>query len=102
MCRNGLYTECGIKERDGFCTQRYRIEPEYAVRVDPALEQVGMLLEPASVLAKAWEHVERIGTRPLAAATRTRDRRRGCENGDRFRNVDQTEVPCPNHLKITA
>lgn len=63
MCRNGLYTECGIKERDGFCVQRYRIEPEYAVRVDPALERVGVLLEPASVLAKAWEHVERIGSR---------------------------------------
>ena len=63
MCRNGLYTECGIKARDGFCAERYRIEPQYAVRIDPALEHVGMLLEPASVVAKAWEHVERIGSR---------------------------------------
>lgn len=63
MCRNGLYTECGIKGRDGFCVERYRIQPMYAVRIDPGLEQVGMLLEPASVVAKAWEHVERIGNR---------------------------------------
>jgi threonine dehydrogenase-like Zn-dependent dehydrogenase len=63
MCRNGLYTECGIKERDGFCAERYRIEPEYAVQIDPALGRVGVLLEPASVVAKAWEQVERIGSR---------------------------------------
>lgn len=63
MCSNGLYTECGIKERNGFCVQRYRTEPEFAVRIDPSLEHVGMLLEPASVVAKAWEHVERIGSR---------------------------------------
>ncbi|MBV9124636.1 MAG: glucose 1-dehydrogenase [Planctomycetes bacterium] len=65
MCRNGLYTERGIKERDGYCSERYRIEPQFAVKVDPKLEKVGVLLEPASVLAKAWEHIERIGSRAL-------------------------------------
>src|SRR5207244_13278075 len=34
MCRNGLYTERGIKEIDGYASERYRIEPEYAVKVD--------------------------------------------------------------------
>jgi threonine dehydrogenase-like Zn-dependent dehydrogenase len=63
MCQNGRYTERGIKERDGYCSDRYRIEPWYAVKVDPGLSRVGVLLEPASVLAKAWEHVERIGSR---------------------------------------
>ena len=63
MCRNGRYTEHGIKERDGFAAERYRLEPEFAVRVDPALGHLGVLLEPASVLAKAWEHTERIGRR---------------------------------------
>lgn len=63
MCRNGLYTECGIKGRDGFCVERYRIAPAHAVRIDPGLETVGMLLEPASIVAKAWEHIERIGNR---------------------------------------
>jgi threonine dehydrogenase-like Zn-dependent dehydrogenase len=63
MCRNGRYTERGIKERDGYCSERYRIEPEFAVKVDPGLGHLGVLLEPASVVAKAWEHVERIGKR---------------------------------------
>lgn len=63
MCRNGQYTERGIKERDGYCSERYRIHPDYAVRLDSGLEGVGVLLEPASVLAKAWEHVECIGRR---------------------------------------
>jgi threonine dehydrogenase-like Zn-dependent dehydrogenase len=33
------------------------------VKVDPALGRLGVLLEPASVVAKAWEHIERIGSR---------------------------------------
>jgi len=63
MCRNGRYTERGIKELDGYCSERFRLQPEFAVKVDPKLQRVGMLLEPASVLAKAWEHIERIGRR---------------------------------------
>src|SRR5436853_7488883 len=63
MCRNGLYTERGIKERNGYCSDRYRIEPEFTVKVRPHLHKAGVLLEPASVLAKAWEHIERIGRR---------------------------------------
>ena len=63
MCRNGKYTERGIKERDGYCSERYRIEPKFAVKVAPELGIFGVLLEPTSVLAKAWEHVERIGKR---------------------------------------
>ncbi len=53
MCKNGQYTERGIKELDGYCSERYRIEPKYAVKVDPALGTLGVLLEPASVVAKA-------------------------------------------------
>jgi len=60
MCRNGRYTERGIKERDGFGAQRFRIEPEFAVRVDPALAETAVLLEPTSIVAKAWDHVERM------------------------------------------
>ena len=65
MCRNGRYTEHGIKELDGFMRERYRIEPGFAVKLDPALERTGMLLEPTSVVAKAWEHIERIATRAV-------------------------------------
>jgi threonine dehydrogenase-like Zn-dependent dehydrogenase len=63
MCRNGQYTERGIKARHGFASERYRIEPEYLVKVAPSLGLSGVLLEPASVVAKAWEHIERIGSR---------------------------------------
>jgi threonine dehydrogenase-like Zn-dependent dehydrogenase len=62
MCRNGLYTERGIKGLDGFIAERFRIEPEFAVKADPALGRLAVLTEPASVVAKAWEHVERIGS----------------------------------------
>ena len=63
MCRNGLYTEHGIKELHGFCAERFRLEPNEAVKVDPRLGDLGVLLEPASVIAKAWEHIDRIGAR---------------------------------------
>jgi threonine dehydrogenase-like Zn-dependent dehydrogenase len=63
MCRNGLYAERGIKEIDGFMSERWRIEPEYAVKVDSSLGMLGVLLEPASVVAKAWEQVSLVGQR---------------------------------------
>jgi threonine dehydrogenase-like Zn-dependent dehydrogenase len=65
MCRNGRYTEHGIKELDGFMRERYRIDPDHVVKVDPALERTGVLLEPTSVVAKAWDHVERIAARAV-------------------------------------
>jgi glucose 1-dehydrogenase len=63
MCRNGLYTERGIKELDGFMSERWRIEPEYAMKVDASLGLHGVLLEPATVVAKAWEQVGAVGQR---------------------------------------
>jgi len=63
FCRNGLYTERGIKERDGYLSERYRISEDFAVKVDPALGALGVLLEPTSVVTKAWEDVDRIGAR---------------------------------------
>src|SRR3954453_3362959 len=63
MCSNGGYTERGIKQVDGFMAERWRIEPEYAVRVDPAVGVLGVLLEPTTVVAKAWEQIASIGRR---------------------------------------
>jgi glucose 1-dehydrogenase len=63
MCRNGQYTERGIKGIHGFGSERFRIEPSYAIKVDPALGEHGVLLEPTSIVAKAWDHIERIGRR---------------------------------------
>ena len=70
MCRNGLYTERGIKQADGFCAERWRSDPAFTVKVSPVLGLAGVLLEPASVLAKAWEHIERIGRRARWAPQR--------------------------------
>ena len=63
MCRNGLYTERGIKERNGFGAEFFRVEPDFLVKIDPSLGIAGVLLEPTSVVAKAWDHTERIGQR---------------------------------------
>jgi glucose 1-dehydrogenase len=63
MCRNGQYTERGIKQIDGYMSERWRIEPEYAIRVDPSLGLLGVLLEPTTVVTKAWEVVKSIGLR---------------------------------------
>lgn len=63
FCDNGKYTERGIKQLDGYGSERYRIEPRYAVKVDRALGTLGVLLEPASVVAKAWDVAARLGAR---------------------------------------
>ncbi len=63
QCRNGRYTERGIKEIDGYGSERWRVEPEFAVRVDPQLGRLGVLLEPASIVAKAWDQIDRISGR---------------------------------------
>jgi glucose 1-dehydrogenase len=63
MCRNGRYTERGIKGLHGFGSERFRIEPSYAIKVVPELGELAVLLEPASVVAKAWDLIERIGRR---------------------------------------
>jgi threonine dehydrogenase-like Zn-dependent dehydrogenase len=70
FCRNGRYTERGIKELHGYGSERWRVEPEFAVRLDPALEDVGVLLEPTSVVAKAWQQIERIRGRACFDARR--------------------------------
>ncbi|SJM70811.1 glucose 1-dehydrogenase [Gulosibacter sp. 10] len=63
MCRNGDYRERGIKEIHGFGSQRWVVDQRFAVKVDPELGHGGALLEPASVVAKAWDQVEQVGAR---------------------------------------
>ena len=63
MCRNGQYTERGIKQIDGFMSERWRIEPEYAMKVDSSLGLLGVLLEPTTVVTKAWEQIVAVGHR---------------------------------------
>ncbi len=63
FCRNGRYTERGIKQLDGYGSQLWTVETGFAIKVAPGLGDAGVLLEPASVLAKAWEQTDRIFTR---------------------------------------
>jgi glucose 1-dehydrogenase len=63
MCRNGGYVERGIKGKHGYGSEHVRVDPRFAIKVDPALGELGVLVEPTSVVAKAWEQVERIGQR---------------------------------------
>jgi threonine dehydrogenase-like Zn-dependent dehydrogenase len=63
MCRNGQYTEHGIKGLHGFARERWRADPGALVRLDDSLADVGILLEPATIVAKAWEQIYRIGDR---------------------------------------
>ena len=71
MCRNGRYTERGIKERNGFGADFFRIEPEFLVKLDPSIGAEGVLVEPTSVVAKAWDHTEHIGRRSRAFKPKT-------------------------------
>ena len=63
MCRNGRYTEHGIKGLHGFARDRYRADPHALVRLSGSLEDVGVLLEPTTIVAKAWQHIDAIGSR---------------------------------------
>ena len=63
MCRNGQYTERGIKEIHGFMSERWRSEPEFLIKVDPSLGMLGVLLEPMTVITKALEQIFVIGRR---------------------------------------
>ncbi len=63
MCLNGRYSEHGIKELDGFAREQWCAAPDAVVKLQPSLERVGVLLEPATIVAKAWEQIERIGQR---------------------------------------
>ncbi|MDQ0768170.1 threonine dehydrogenase-like Zn-dependent dehydrogenase [Pseudarthrobacter defluvii] len=63
MCLNGNYTEHGIKGLHGFARERWRADAEAMVKLDSGLEDVGVLLEPTTIVAKAWEQINRIGQR---------------------------------------
>jgi glucose 1-dehydrogenase len=63
MCRNGQYTERGIKALDGYGAELVTLEAEFAISVPAELGTLGVLTEPASILAKAWEQIDRIATR---------------------------------------
>jgi glucose 1-dehydrogenase len=67
FCRNGQFTERGIKGQDGYGSQRWRVAPKFAIKLDASLGHLGVLLEPTSVVAKAWDQTDRIAERAFWA-----------------------------------
>jgi threonine dehydrogenase-like Zn-dependent dehydrogenase len=70
FCNNGRFTERGIKGLHGYGSERWRIEPEFAVKIDPELEALGVLMEPTTIVAKAWEQIDRVLARATIAPER--------------------------------
>ena len=70
MCRNGQYSERGIKALDGYGAELVTLEADFAIPVPDELGTLGVLTEPASILAKAWEQIDRISTRACSAHER--------------------------------
>jgi threonine dehydrogenase-like Zn-dependent dehydrogenase len=111
MCRNGLYTEHGIKGLNGFGAERWRIAPAFAVKVDPALGLDAVLLEPTSVVAKAWDHIDRVwrldapprralitGAGPIGLLAALLGMQRGCEVHVYDRNESGPKPALVRHL----
>ncbi len=68
FCANGQYTERGIKGLDGYGATRWRVGPRFAIKVPARLGDLGVLTEPGSVVAKAWEQIDRISARAPRSA----------------------------------
>jgi glucose 1-dehydrogenase len=65
FCRNGQFTERGIKGHDGYGSKLWRVQPKFAIKLDKSLDRLGVLLEPTSVVAKAWDQVDKISARSV-------------------------------------
>jgi threonine dehydrogenase-like Zn-dependent dehydrogenase len=63
MTTDETYYERGINLRHGYLTEIYVDDPEYIVRVPDALKDVGVLLEPTSVVEKGIEQAYEIQRR---------------------------------------
>jgi threonine dehydrogenase-like Zn-dependent dehydrogenase len=64
MTTDDVYFERGINLRHGFLTETYVEDPDFLVQVPPGLKEVGVLLEPMTVVQKgitqAWEIQRRL------------------------------------------
>jgi threonine dehydrogenase-like Zn-dependent dehydrogenase len=60
FCVTGRFHERGIKEADGFMTELVVEDERYLVRVPRSLADVGVLIEPLTIAAKAGVELEMI------------------------------------------
>jgi threonine dehydrogenase-like Zn-dependent dehydrogenase len=63
MTTEDTYYERGINLLHGFLTERYVEDPEYIVKVPAALKEVGVLVEPVSIVEKGVEQAYEIQRR---------------------------------------
>lgn len=71
LCTSGLYTERGIKERHGYMAEYYAESPEFLIKIPKAVKEIGVLLEPASIvekgIAQAFHIQQRMAWKPRNA-----------------------------------
>jgi threonine dehydrogenase-like Zn-dependent dehydrogenase len=65
MCQNGRFEEAGIRGLDGYAAELLALPEAFVVPVSAGIGALGVLVEPASVVAKAWEHILHLGERAL-------------------------------------
>jgi threonine dehydrogenase-like Zn-dependent dehydrogenase len=70
FCLNGNYTERGVTGLDGFGSERWVVPAAYAVKLAPEVGDCGVLAEPTSIVAKAWDQIDLVGSRTFHAPQR--------------------------------
>jgi threonine dehydrogenase-like Zn-dependent dehydrogenase len=63
MCSSGNYEERGIMRRHGFLSEYYVESPEWLHKLPKSIEEVGVLLEPLSIVEKGIDHAFRLQKR---------------------------------------
>jgi threonine dehydrogenase-like Zn-dependent dehydrogenase len=63
FCTSGQFTERGILRRHGYMAQHYVEDPRYMIKIPAAVQKIGVLLEPLSIVEKGIEQVFRIQQR---------------------------------------
>jgi glucose 1-dehydrogenase len=69
-CRNGGYVEHGIRGAAGFGRERWRSDPGFLVPLPDRLGDLGVLVEPMSVVCKALEVARHVSGRAYQETSR--------------------------------
>ena len=71
LCTSGKYTERGIKGRHGYMAERYAEAAEFLFKIDKGIREIGVLLEPMTIVekgaAEAIEIQKRLPAKPRTA-----------------------------------
>src|SRR5207253_8930430 len=63
MCLSGEYQERGIMRRHGFMAEYYVESPQWLNKIPKAVQDIGVLLEPMSVVEKGIDEAYRLQKR---------------------------------------